>query len=114
MILSYFQNVVHILSQLTDNEMLQVAVTESAKIIPYIVSSRKVVKVYLKVGCSVQKAVCIFLTRPRNAWSSGRPLRIAFGLLRSLRSGSSLLRLMSPSWTAFSRYVVWNSHGVFR
>ncbi|KAJ7875397.1 Noc2-domain-containing protein [Mycena olivaceomarginata] len=37
-----------ILSQLTDNEMLQVAVTESAKIIPYIVSSRKVVKVYLK------------------------------------------------------------------
>ncbi|KAF7345114.1 Noc2-domain-containing protein [Mycena venus] len=48
MILSYFQNVIHILSQLTDNEMLQLAVTESAKIIPYIVSSRKVVKVYLK------------------------------------------------------------------
>ncbi|KAF7326840.1 Noc2-domain-containing protein [Mycena venus] len=48
MILSYFQNVIHILSQLTDNEMLQLAVTESAKIIPYIVSSRKAVKVYLK------------------------------------------------------------------
>ncbi|KAF8183797.1 Noc2p family-domain-containing protein [Mycena galopus ATCC 62051] len=48
MILSYFQNVIHILSQLTDAEMLKVAVTESAKIIPYIVSSRKAVKVYLK------------------------------------------------------------------
>ncbi|KAJ7147331.1 Noc2-domain-containing protein [Mycena filopes] len=48
LILSYFQNVIHILSQLTDNEMLQLAVTESAKIIPYIVSSRKAVKLYLK------------------------------------------------------------------
>ncbi|KAJ7260970.1 Noc2p family-domain-containing protein [Mycena haematopus] len=48
MILSYFQNVIHILSQLTDDEMLKVAVTESAKIIPYIVSSRKAVKAYLK------------------------------------------------------------------
>ncbi|KAJ7619529.1 Noc2-domain-containing protein [Roridomyces roridus] len=48
LILSYFQNVVHILSQLTDNEQLQLAVTESAKIIPYIVSSRKSVKLYLK------------------------------------------------------------------
>ncbi|KAF7373362.1 Noc2-domain-containing protein [Mycena sanguinolenta] len=48
MILSYFQNVIHILSQLTDDEMLKIAVSESAKIIPYIVSSRKAVKVYLK------------------------------------------------------------------
>ncbi|KAJ7777519.1 Noc2-domain-containing protein [Mycena maculata] len=48
LILSYFQNVIHILSQLTDDEMLQLAVTESAKIIPYIVSSRKAVKLYLK------------------------------------------------------------------
>ncbi|KAJ6619052.1 Noc2-domain-containing protein [Mycena sp. CBHHK59/15] len=48
LILSYFQNVVHLLSQLTDNDMLHVAVTESAKIIPYIVSSRKAVKLYLK------------------------------------------------------------------
>ncbi|KAJ7682900.1 Noc2p family-domain-containing protein [Mycena rosella] len=48
LILSYFQNVIHILSQLTDQEMLQLAVAESAKIIPYIVSSRKAVKLYLK------------------------------------------------------------------
>ncbi|KAG6907717.1 hypothetical protein DXG01_007630 [Tephrocybe rancida] len=48
LILSYFHNVIHILSQLTDNELLQLAVTESAKLIPYIVSSRKAVKMYLK------------------------------------------------------------------
>ncbi|KAJ4481022.1 Noc2-domain-containing protein [Lentinula aciculospora] len=48
MILSYFHNTIHILSQLTDNEMLQLAVTESAKIIPYITSNRKAVKLYLK------------------------------------------------------------------
>ncbi|KAJ7223081.1 Noc2-domain-containing protein [Mycena pura] len=48
LILSYFQNVIHILSQLTDSEMLQLAITESAKIMPYIVTSRKAVKLYLK------------------------------------------------------------------
>lgn len=50
MILAYFHNVIHLLSQLTDTELLRLAVTESAKIIPYVVSSRKSVKVYLKVG----------------------------------------------------------------
>nr|GAT50248.1 Noc2-domain-containing protein [Mycena chlorophos] len=48
LILSYFQNVIHILSQLTDSDMLQLAVAESAKIVPYIISSRKAVKLYLK------------------------------------------------------------------
>ncbi|KAF7320891.1 Noc2-domain-containing protein [Mycena chlorophos] len=48
LILSYFQNVIHILSQLTDSDMLQLAVAESAKIVPYIMSSRKAVKLYLK------------------------------------------------------------------
>lgn len=49
LILSYFNNVVHLLSQLTDNDMLHLAISESAKIIPYIVSSRQTVKLYLKV-----------------------------------------------------------------
>ncbi|KAG6856847.1 hypothetical protein H0H87_012905 [Tephrocybe sp. NHM501043] len=48
LILSYFHNVIHILSQLTDNDLLHLAVTESVKLIPYIVSSRKAVKLYLK------------------------------------------------------------------
>ncbi|KAK7035358.1 Nucleolar Complex 2 protein [Paramarasmius palmivorus] len=48
LILSYFHNVIHLLDQLTDNEMIQLAVAESAKIIPYVTSSRKTVKLYLK------------------------------------------------------------------
>ncbi|KAK0201018.1 Noc2-domain-containing protein [Desarmillaria ectypa] len=48
LILSYFHNVIYLLSQLTDNEIIELAVTESAKIIPYVVSSRKTIKLYLK------------------------------------------------------------------
>ena len=36
-------------SQLTEDETLRLALTESAKLIPYIISSRKSVKIYLKV-----------------------------------------------------------------
>jgi len=50
MILAYFRNVIHLLSQLSDTELLRLALTESAKVIPYVVSSRKSVKLYLKVG----------------------------------------------------------------
>lgn len=50
MILAYFHNVIHLLSQLTDTELLHLAIMESSKIIPYVVSSRKSVKQYLKVG----------------------------------------------------------------
>jgi nucleolar complex protein 2 len=38
------------MSQLTDEEMLRLALTESAKLVPYIISSRKTVKQYLKVS----------------------------------------------------------------
>ncbi|KAF8622635.1 hypothetical protein AX15_006884 [Amanita polypyramis BW_CC] len=48
LIQSYFQNVIHIISQLTDYELLRLAVSESAKLIPYIMSSRKAIKHYLK------------------------------------------------------------------
>ncbi|KAF8637131.1 hypothetical protein AX17_003035 [Amanita inopinata Kibby_2008] len=48
LILSYFLNVVHVTSQLTDGEMLHLAISESAKLIPYVTSSRKAVKLYLK------------------------------------------------------------------
>ncbi|KIY48506.1 Noc2-domain-containing protein [Fistulina hepatica ATCC 64428] len=48
MILSYFYNVVHLLSQLSDEDQLRLALTESAKIIPYVLSGRKAVKLYLK------------------------------------------------------------------
>ncbi|PBK92620.1 Noc2-domain-containing protein [Armillaria gallica] len=48
LILSCFHNIIHLLSQLTDNETIELAVTESAKIIPYVASSRKTIKLYLK------------------------------------------------------------------
>ncbi|KAG6891449.1 hypothetical protein C0992_006708 [Termitomyces sp. T32_za158] len=75
LILSYFQNIIHILSQLTDNELLHLAVTESAKLIPYIVGSRKASLVLQK---------CLEL------WSSSQDnIRIAaFLAIRRLASGT--------------------------
>lgn len=48
MITTYFGNVVHLMTQLTDASTIVLALNESAKIVPYITSSRKIVKVYLK------------------------------------------------------------------
>ncbi|KAH9929483.1 Noc2-domain-containing protein [Fomitopsis serialis] len=48
LILSYFYNAVHLISQLSDTEMLRMAVSESSKLLPYVMGSRKAVKVYLK------------------------------------------------------------------
>ncbi|EAU87524.1 hypothetical protein CC1G_11196 [Coprinopsis cinerea okayama7 len=48
LILSYFNNIIHILGQLTDSDLIKLALTESAKLIPYVISSRKTVKTYLK------------------------------------------------------------------
>ncbi|KDQ54560.1 hypothetical protein JAAARDRAFT_135403 [Jaapia argillacea MUCL 33604] len=48
LIISYFINVIHIISQLTEPEMIQLAISESAKIVPYVISSRRSIKLYLK------------------------------------------------------------------
>jgi hypothetical protein len=50
LILSFFSNITHIISQLTDEDTLHLAITESAKLVPYIINSRKAVKSYLKVS----------------------------------------------------------------
>ena len=52
LILSYFHNAMHLITQLTDRDMLVLALTETAKLLPYVTSSRKAVKVYLKVRLS--------------------------------------------------------------
>ena len=39
------------MDQITDSEMLQLALTETAKVVPYVISSRKAVKLYLKAYC---------------------------------------------------------------
>jgi len=49
LITSFFHNVIHIMSQLSDPGLLKMAVTESTKILPYVISSRKTIKLYLKV-----------------------------------------------------------------
>ncbi|KAL1739666.1 Noc2p family-domain-containing protein, partial [Schizophyllum fasciatum] len=76
LILSYFLNAIHLMDQLTDNEMLQLALTETAKVVPYVISSRKAVKLYLKKCLSI--------------WSSGEDsVRIAaFLAIRHLASGT--------------------------
>ncbi|KAI0060116.1 Noc2-domain-containing protein [Artomyces pyxidatus] len=48
LILSYFHNIITVISQLSDPEMVKLAVNESAKLIPYVVGSRRTVKSYLK------------------------------------------------------------------
>jgi nucleolar complex protein 2 len=50
LITSFFHNTIHIISQLSDTELLKMAVTESTKVLPYVLSSRKTVKLYLKVS----------------------------------------------------------------
>lgn len=56
LILSYFQSVIRLISQLSDPDMQHLAVKESARVIPYIVTSRKTVRAYLKVNnpCLIQ------------------------------------------------------------
>jgi hypothetical protein len=52
LILSYFHNTIHILSQLTEAKMVVLALGESARVVPYVVGSRKAVRAYLKVRIS--------------------------------------------------------------
>lgn len=49
LIMSYFHNVMHLLTQLTDQDMLVMALTETSKLVPYVTGNRKSIKVYLKV-----------------------------------------------------------------
>lgn len=52
LLLSYFHNIIHLLDQLTEPDMLQLALAESAKIVPHVIGSRKAIRAYLKVGSS--------------------------------------------------------------
>ncbi|KAH9856369.1 Noc2-domain-containing protein [Lenzites betulinus] len=52
LILSYFHNVLHLMGQIADNDMLRLAFTETAKLVPYVTGNRKTVKVYLKTCLS--------------------------------------------------------------
>lgn len=73
----------HLLSQLTDNALLELAVSESVKLVPYITSSRRTVKLYLKVSVvclRIFPAVLRVIGRKTclNLWSSAEDdIRIA-------------------------------------
>jgi hypothetical protein len=82
LILSFFLNITHIISQLTDEDTLRLAITESAKLVPYIINSRKAVKLYLKV-CAFPYfvknfAVVKILCSARNVSVCGRVGVIAY------------------------------------
>jgi nucleolar complex protein 2 len=49
LVLSYFHNIMHLLKQVTDVELQTLALSEGGKIVPYISTSRKALKSYLKV-----------------------------------------------------------------
>ncbi len=49
LIVSYFHNASHLLTQISDGQLLVLALTETAKLLPYVTGNRKAVKVYLKV-----------------------------------------------------------------
>lgn len=99
LITSFFHNVIHIMSQLSDPELLKMAVTESTKILPYVISSRKTIKLYLKVTFTwffpIHSPVAH--TCLRRAWTCGRQQTTAYELLRFVPYTGSRLHLTSLS-----------------
>ncbi|KAF7791583.1 hypothetical protein EIP86_002600 [Pleurotus ostreatoroseus] len=93
LILSYFHNAMHLITQLTDRDMLVLALTETAKLLPYVTSSRKAVKVYLKT--------CLDL------WSSGEDdVRIAAFLSVRRVAASSDESLMDLALKVSDQYLL--------
>jgi hypothetical protein len=71
LILSHFHNIIHLFSQITEEETLRLSLTESAKLIPYIISARKSVKAYLKVCLITLPENCIFIKYDMDLEMSG-------------------------------------------
>ena len=90
MILSHFYNITNLLGQITDESTLRLALTESAKLLPYVIGSRKCVKGYIKVFFMKNVHKDGFLTfhgqKCLDLWSSaGDPIRVvAFLSIRKL------------------------------
>ena len=101
LILSYFSNVTHILSNLTDDDMLQLAVSESAKLLPYVVTSRRAIKLYLKVGFDGVDDFVNHNQGSRNAWHYGRAPRIVSASRRFWRSENLPPQVMPQLWITF-------------
>jgi hypothetical protein len=114
-ILSFFHNVIHMLSQVTDHEIVQRSLTESAKLIPYIASSRKAVKLYLKVTYLRKWSTCICVLTShshRNAWNFGLAQMKVQKQQHFRRSKSLPPQEMTRSWRWYSRYCPSSIHNV--
>ena len=100
LILSYFNNIIHLIPQITDEEMLRLALTESAKLVPYIISSRKTVKQYLKTCLNLWSTtsdsvrVTAFLSVRKLASS---PDESVMDVILKVSSAFLFLTLYSPS-----------------
>jgi hypothetical protein len=95
LVTSFFHNVIHIMSQLSDPGLLKMAVTESTKILPYVISNRKTVKLYLKVtfACNSPFHSPVTHTCLRRAWTCGPQRTTAYELLRFVPYTGSRLHL---------------------
>lgn len=84
LVLSFFHNILHLLKQVTDVELQALALSEGGKIVPYISTSRKALKAFLKASSSrmQQKRDADHWTTCRRAWNSGllRPMKCGYRL----------------------------------
>ena len=78
MITSHFYNVIRLLEHLTEKDTLILAFNESAKLLPYVISSRKAAKLYLKVQYTFQMFGVEYSHVFRHVLSSGLPLQMKF------------------------------------
>ncbi|KIM24518.1 hypothetical protein M408DRAFT_331746 [Serendipita vermifera MAFF 305830] len=56
LISSFFKSILHLLSQITNPQMVTTCLTDSAKLVPYIVGNRKIVKSYVKTCLALWSA----------------------------------------------------------
>jgi hypothetical protein len=74
LILSFFYNIMHIIGQLSDPTTIRLALSASARLLPYVLTSRKAAKTYLKASNNVPKEehTCLYLLQTcLELWSSG-------------------------------------------
>ena len=82
LILSYFYNVLTLLGQSGDMELQTLALSESKKILPYVMTSRKAVKTYLKVRLALSfiiNSLRIVILSRRHVSSCGLRLQMMSG-----------------------------------
>lgn len=52
---SFFASVIRLVSQMSDPDTLQLAINESARLVPYVLADKKATRLYLKVGAAPRR-----------------------------------------------------------